>query len=60
LTIEAGYAYGRVLLAAKPTPRAVFCGNDMVAYGFHRAAVERGLRISKCLSEDTLNRWSHL
>lgn len=45
LTVEAGYTHGHILLAATHPPRAVFCGNDMVAYGVHRAAVERGPRI---------------
>lgn len=45
LTMEAGYEHGRALLAAVPPPRAVFCGNDMIAYGLHRAAQEAGARI---------------
>lgn len=45
LTMEAGYAHGISLLHSGKPPRAVFCGNDMIAYGIHRASVELGVRI---------------
>lgn len=44
LTMEAGYRHGHALLAGIP-PQAVFCGNDMIAYGIHRAALEVGARV---------------
>lgn len=43
LTMEAGYEHGLKLLDGSPRPRAVFCGNDMIAYGIYRAVTERGL-----------------
>ncbi|MDQ0469257.1 LacI family DNA-binding transcriptional regulator [Labrys wisconsinensis] len=45
LTMEAGYKHGLALLRADHPPRAVFCGNDMIAYGINRAATETGARV---------------
>jgi LacI family transcriptional regulator len=61
-TVEAGCTHGRNLLAATQPPRAVFCGNDMVAYDVHRAAPERGLRIPERLAicgfdDNRINGW---
>lgn len=44
-TMEAGYEHGRRLLSHQTPRRAIFCGNDMIAYGVHRAALELGLKI---------------
>jgi len=62
LTMEAGYEHGRALLASAKPPRAVFCGNDMIAYGIHRAAVERGARVPEDLAicgfdDNRVNQW---
>ncbi len=61
LTMEAGYRHGRALLAAMP-PRAVFCGNDMIAYGLHRAAQETGIDVPGTLAifgfdDNRVNAW---
>lgn len=62
LTMEAGLEHGRTLLASAQPPRAVFCGNDMIAYGIHRAAVERGARVPEDLAifgfdDNRVNDW---
>lgn len=62
LNSEAGYERARVLLARPDRPRAIFCGNDLIAYGVHRASVEAGLRIPDDLAifgfdDNRLNRW---
>lgn len=62
LTMEAGYEHGRALLASAAPPRAVFCGNDMIAYGIHRAASERGVRMPDDLAvfgfdDNRVNAW---
>lgn len=44
-TMEAGYEHGRKLLLKHKKRLSIFCGNDMIAYGVHRAAVELGLKI---------------
>ena len=44
-TWEAGYAAGKQLLAAQPSLTAVVGGNDLVALGVMRAAIEMGRRI---------------
>lgn len=44
-TMEAGYEHGRQLLEQRGKKLAIFCGNDMIAYGVHRAAREKNLRI---------------
>lgn len=61
LTMEAGYQHGRDLLSGTP-PRAVFCGNDMIAYGLHRAAHEAGIRVPGDLAifgfdDNRVNAW---
>lgn len=62
LTMEAGYAHGRTLCADASRPEAVFCGNDMIAYGIHRAATEAGLNIPGDLAicgfdDNRVNEW---
>ena len=45
LTIEDGYQQAKNLLGRRKKPRALFCGNDQVAYGVYRACCELGLRV---------------
>ncbi len=45
LTIDSGYSSAVLLLDRDPRPRAVFCGNDLIAYGAHRRCRELGLRV---------------
>ncbi len=62
-TMEGGYDIGKSLLSRKRKQRlSVFCGNDMIAYGVHRAAAERGLSIPEDLvlfgfDDNRLNEW---
>ncbi|MEI5680768.1 LacI family DNA-binding transcriptional regulator [Mesorhizobium sp. CCNWLW179-1] len=61
-TMEAGYEQGRQLLIQRTPKRAIFCGNDMIAYGVHRAALELGLRIPEDVvlmgfDDNRLNDW---
>jgi LacI family transcriptional regulator, galactose operon repressor len=44
-TMEAGYELGLELLQSQNQNHAIFCANDMIAYGVHRAATERGLNV---------------
>jgi LacI family transcriptional regulator len=50
LTIQDGYEHGKRFLAHSAKPRAVFCGNDQVAYGVYRACVEQSLRVHQDLA----------
>lgn len=45
LTREGGYRAAEHLLAVRPRPTAVACGNDMIALGAIDAIIDRGLRI---------------
>ncbi len=44
-TFETGAEAAAALLAAKPRPTAIFCGNDEVAAGVYKAARDAGLAI---------------
>ncbi|WP_198083437.1 LacI family DNA-binding transcriptional regulator [Variovorax sp. E3] len=62
LTPEAGHRHARALLSGKSPPRAIFCGNDSIAYGVYRAAIDMGLRVPNDLAifgfdDNRLNRW---
>ena len=62
LTMEAGHAHGLELLALPTPPRAIFCGNDMIAYGIYRAAQERGIAFPRDLAivgfdDNRVNAW---
>lgn len=62
LTIQCGWDLGVKVLAKADRLDAVFCGNDLIAYGLHRRLVEHGLRVPEDLLivgfDDTpLNRW---
>ncbi|MEY9586607.1 LacI family DNA-binding transcriptional regulator [Sinorhizobium fredii] len=61
-TMEAGYQQGQLLLADHRRRYAVFCGNDMIAYGVHRAAMEKKMRVPDDLvifgfDDNRLNEW---
>lgn len=62
-TMEAGYEQGHKLLAKRKKSRlAIFCGNDMIAYGVHRAAMELGLQVPNDVvlmgfDDNRLNDW---
>lgn len=61
LTIDAGYQHGREIVATK-LPRAIFCGNDMIAYGVNRAVHEAGLQVPGDVAlfgfdDNRVNRW---
>lgn len=61
-TMEGGYQCGKKLLAGRQRRYAVFCGNDMIAYGLHRAAMERGLDVPEDLiifgfDDNRMNDW---
>ena len=62
LTMEAGYEHGLGLLLNESPPRAVFCGNDMIAYGIHRAAEELRVKVPDQLAivgfdDNRVNAW---
>jgi len=50
LTREGGYRAAEHLLAVRPRPTAVACGNDMIALGAIDAIIDRGLRIPADIS----------
>lgn len=61
-TMEGGYQHGKKLLAGRRRHYSVFCGNDMIAYGLHRAAMERGLDVPNDLAifgfdDNRMNDW---
>ncbi len=62
LTIESGYANAVRLLDLDPRPRAIFCGNDLIAYGAHRRCRELDLRVPDDVAlfgfdDNPLNEW---
>ena len=62
LSIEGGYAAASTLLVAEPFPRAVFCANDLVAYGLYRRCRELGLKVPGDIAvlgfdDNPLNDW---
>jgi LacI family transcriptional regulator len=62
LTMSAGYSAAVELLDRPPLPRAVFCGNDLIAYGVHRRCREVGLRVPADVAlfgfdDNPLNEW---
>jgi LacI family transcriptional regulator len=62
LTIATGYAAAAELFAGASRPRALFCGNDLMAYGAHRRCRELGLRVPDDVAlfgfdDNPLNEW---
>lgn len=62
LTIESGYASAVRLLDLDPRPLAIFCGNDLIAYGAHRRCRELDLRVPEDVAlfgfdDNPLNEW---
>ena len=62
LTIESGYSSAVRLLDLEPRPRAIFCGNDLIAYGAYRRCRELDLRVPDDVAlfgfdDNPLNEW---
>lgn len=62
LTIEDGYAQAKRILDRRKKPRALFCGNDQIAYGVYRACIELGIRVHDDLAlfgfdDNDINAW---
>jgi LacI family transcriptional regulator len=62
LTIESGYSAAVALLRKFPRPRAIFCGNDAMAYGAYRRCSELGLEVPREIAlfgfdDNPLNKW---
>ncbi|WP_419760353.1 LacI family DNA-binding transcriptional regulator [Acidisoma sp.] len=62
LSIEGGYAAASQLLAAEFYPRAIFCANDLVAYGLFRRCRELRLEVPGDIAvlgfdDNPLNDW---
>jgi LacI family transcriptional regulator len=60
--LEIGQHGMRVLLGARPPPRAVFCTSDLIAYGAQRAAADAGLKAGQDIvfvgfDDSPLNPW---
>jgi len=62
LTIESGYTAVDRLLGDGRRPAAIFCGNDLMAYGAYRRCAEIGLRVPEDVAlfgfdDNPLNDW---
>lgn len=62
LTMEDGLRAARTMLEHAKPPRALFCGNDQIAYGVFRHCRELGLRVPADLAlfgfdDNPLNEW---
>lgn len=62
LTMTSGYEAATQLLLATKRPRAVFCGNDQIAYGLYRRCNELGLRVPSDIAlfgfdDNPMNEW---
>lgn len=64
LTSQSGYSAASSMLngTEEPLPRAIFCGNDPIAYGAYRRCQDLGLRIPKDIAlfgfdDNPLNKW---
>ncbi|MDF2371952.1 MAG: LacI family DNA-binding transcriptional regulator [Rhizobiaceae bacterium] len=62
LTIQAGYELAHEVLKDSDRPQAIFCANDLIAYGFYRRAEECGVKVPEELllvgfDDNPLNRW---
>jgi LacI family transcriptional regulator len=62
LTIESGYSAAVELLGSPSRPRAIFCGNDAMAYGAYRRCRELDLKVPGDVAlfgfdDNPLNEW---
>ena len=62
LSMESGYDNAGALLGRRRRPRAIFCGNDLIAYGAFRRCHELGLRVPEDVAlfgfdDNPLNEW---
>src|SRR5690606_31218424 len=62
LSIRAGYDLGEQVVRHPERPRAIFCANDLIAYGLYNRAMENGVRVPDDLfivgfDDNPLNRW---
>lgn len=62
LSAESGYKAARLLVGEQSYPRAVFCANDLVAYGLFRFCRERSLRVPEDIAifgfdDNPMNEW---
>ncbi|MCB8883863.1 LacI family DNA-binding transcriptional regulator [Acidisoma cellulosilytica] len=63
LSLEGGYREAARMLAGSHRPRAIFCGNDLVAYGLFRRCRELGLSVPQDIAifgfdDNPLNDWT--
>jgi LacI family transcriptional regulator len=49
-TIEEGRAVAKLLLSKRPRPTAIFCSNDLLAFGVYSGLVHAGMRIPEDIS----------
>ncbi len=59
---EIGYRATPALLRARRGPAGIFCSSDLIAFGAHRAVLERGLRVPEDVTllgfdDSPLNDW---
>jgi LacI family transcriptional regulator len=62
LNMQSGYAAAAALLGGRKKPRAIFCGNDLIAYGAFRRCGEQGLAVPGDIAlfgfdDNPLNEW---
>lgn len=62
LTIESGYNASGNILRSDARPAAIFCGNDLMAYGAYRRCAELGVNVPKDVAlfgfdDNPLNDW---
>ncbi|TAM88686.1 LacI family transcriptional regulator [bacterium] len=62
LTIASGYQAAVDMLSERPYPRAIFCGNDLIAYGLYWRCCELKIRVPSELAifgfdDNPLNEW---
>jgi LacI family transcriptional regulator len=62
LSMQSGYDAATLLLGGRRKPRAIFCGNDLIAYGAFRRCGELGLRVPDDIAlfgfdDNPLNEW---
>lgn len=62
LSMQSGYDNAGELLGGRKKPRAIFCGNDLIAYGAFRRCGELGLKVPDDIAlfgfdDNPLNEW---